>query len=166
VARTPVPLGLSAQPAHPARARSPFLSLSWRARPVGAAASPARAPAPSLSLLVGPLCQLPRPRVTALPSCAHRELRAHVARRALNRPALGHLSPRAPLTLPLPQLRTCRASFQPPTLRARQGGAAVVRRRPKPVSPSMSEPCRALCHGELCLDVRNSGHALISPLPP
>ncbi|KAL5668671.1 hypothetical protein ACJX0J_020892, partial [Zea mays] len=30
-----------------------------------AAALPARAPAPSLSLLAGPLCQLPRPRVTA-----------------------------------------------------------------------------------------------------
>jgi hypothetical protein len=115
VARTPVPLGLSAQPAYSARAPvSPSLSLSWQARPVGAAAFPARAPAPSLSLLAGPLCQLPRPRVTALSSCAHRGLRAHVARRARNRPALGHLSPRAPLTLSLPHLRTCRTSFQPP----------------------------------------------------
>jgi hypothetical protein len=63
---------------------------------------------------MGPLCQLPRPRVTARPSCAHRGLRAHVARKARNRPALGHLSPRASLTLSLPPLRTCRTPFQPP----------------------------------------------------
>jgi hypothetical protein len=146
VARTPVPLGLSAQPAHPARAPvPPFLSMSWRARPVGAAAFPARAPALSLSLLVGPLCQLPRPRVTALPSYAHRELRAHAARRARNHPALDHLSPRALLTLSLPHLCTCRASFQPPPrcAHAREESslpAAVpspfFRRRRSPAVPS------------------------------
>ena len=53
-----------------------------------------------------------------------------------------------------------------PTLRARQSAAAVTRRRPEPVSPSTPEPRRALCHGELRLDVRNPGHAPISPLPP
>jgi hypothetical protein len=99
----------------PARAPSSPLPLSVLAGPpVSVAAFPACAPAPSLSLLAGPLCQLPRPRVTARPSCAHRGLHAHVARRARNRPALGHLSPRAPLTLSLPHLRTCRTPFQPP----------------------------------------------------
>src|SRR5699024_9126745 len=110
---SPRPFG----PASPPRAHAAvpsFRSLSWRARPVSAAAFPTRAPAPSLSLLVGPLWQLPRPHVTALPSCAHHELRAHVGRSAHNRAALGNLSPRAPLTLSLPHLRTCRASFQPP----------------------------------------------------
>jgi hypothetical protein len=47
-----------------------------------------------------------------------------------------------------------------------QSAAAVTRRRPEPVSPSTSEPRRALCHGELRLDVRNPGHAPNSPLPP
>jgi hypothetical protein len=67
VAHTPAPLGLSAQPAHPARAPSPPpLPLSVLAGPpVSAAAFPARAPAPPLSLPAGPLCQFPRPRVTA-----------------------------------------------------------------------------------------------------
>jgi hypothetical protein len=111
---------------------TPFPSAFWPSRPIPRArpsplplsvlAGPPcqrgrfpRACARSLALSArGPLCQLPRPRVTALSSCAHRGLRAHVARRARNRPALGHLSPRAPLTLSLPHLRTCRTSFQPP----------------------------------------------------
>jgi hypothetical protein len=131
-------------PAGPFRARalSPLPLSVLAGPPVSAAAFLARAPAPSLSLLAGPLCQLPRPRVTARPSCAHRGLRANVARRARNRPALGHLSPRAPLTLSLPHLRTCRTSSQPPppTLRARQRGAAVPspfpRRRRSPAVPA------------------------------
>uniref|UniRef100_A0A804PI56 Small ribosomal subunit protein eS4 central region domain-containing protein n=1 Tax=Zea mays TaxID=4577 RepID=A0A804PI56_MAIZE len=53
-----------------------------------------------------------------------------------------------------------------PTLRACQSAGAITCRRPEPVSPSTSEPRRALCHGDLRLDVRNPGHAPISPLPP
>jgi hypothetical protein len=153
-------------PAGPFRARalSPLPLSVLAGPPVSAAAFLARAPAPSLSLLAGPLCQLPRPRVTARPSCAHRGLRANVARRARNRPALGHLSPRAPLTLSLPHLRTCRTSSQPPPPHA--ACTPERSRRPEPVSPSTSEPRRARCHGELCLDIRNSRHAPISPLPP
>jgi hypothetical protein len=80
------------------------------------------------------------------PSCAHRGLRAHVAREARNRPALGHLSPRASLTLfHPPHLRTCRTAFQPPPRCAHARAppplpAAVpspfLRRRRSPVVPS------------------------------
>jgi hypothetical protein len=138
---SPRPFGLAGA----SRARAPFppfLSLSWRARPSARLLSPRVHP---LSLLVGPLCQLPRPRVTACPTCVHRGLRAHVARRARNRPALGHLSPRAPLTLSLPHLRTCRTPFQPPPRCAHASEEpplpAVVpspfpRRRRSPAMPS------------------------------
>jgi hypothetical protein len=62
----------------------------------------------------GPPLSVPSSPCNRRPSCAYRSLRAHVAREARNRPALGHLSPRASLTLSPPQLRTCRTPFHPP----------------------------------------------------
>jgi hypothetical protein len=62
----------------------------------------------------GPPLSVPSSPCNRRPSCAYRSLRAHVAREARNRPALGHLSPRASLTLSPPHLRTCRTPFQPP----------------------------------------------------
>jgi hypothetical protein len=133
---SPRPFG----PGGPSRARAlSSLPLSVLAGPpVSVAAFPARAPAPSLSLLTGPLCQLPRPCVTALPSCACRGLRAHVARRARNRPALDHLSPAHPLPPSFAHLQNPFSTS--PTLRARQRGAAVARRRPEPVSRRRRSP--------------------------
>jgi hypothetical protein len=100
-------------PAGPSRARAPFpLPLSVLAGPpVSAAAFPARALAPSAR---GPPLSVPSSPRNRRPSCARRGLRAHVARKARNRPALGHLSPRASLTLSFPHLCTCRTPFQPP----------------------------------------------------
>jgi hypothetical protein len=114
VAYTPAPLGLSAQSAHPAHARPPPSSLC----PCGPTRQRGRFPsacARSLALSArGPPLSAPSSPRNRRPSCAHRGLRAHVARKARNRPALGHLSPRASLTLFPPHLRTCRTPFQPP----------------------------------------------------
>jgi hypothetical protein len=93
------------------------------------------------------------------PSCACRGLRAHVTREARHHPALGHLSPepRSP-TLP-PSFAHLQSPLPTsPTPRTRHSTAAITRRRPESVSPSTLEPRRALCHGELRLDVRNPGH--------
>jgi hypothetical protein len=149
------------------RARLPPSSLC----PGGPAHQRGRFPsacARSLALSArGPPLSAPSSPGNRRPSCAHRGLRAHVAREARNRPALGHLSPRASLTLFPPSFAHLQNPFSTsPTLRARQSAAAVTRRCPEPISPSTSEPRRALCHGELRLDVRNPGHAPISPLPP
>jgi hypothetical protein len=100
-------------------ARNPFSS-----RPFGPAGPPRARPLPlSLSALAGPSCQryhFPRAcaRSLSLSACgpplsapssprnrppelrAHRGLRAHVARRARNRPALGHLRPQSPTHSP------------------------------------------------------------------
>jgi hypothetical protein len=76
---SPRPFG----PAGPSRARAlppPPLPLSVLAGPpVSAATFPACAPAPSLSLPAGPLCQFPRPRVTAA-RAARAEVSAPTAR--------------------------------------------------------------------------------------
>jgi hypothetical protein len=161
---SPRPFG----PTGPSRARAfpPLLSLSWRARSSARPLSQRVRPLLALSARGPPLSAPSSPRNRCL-SCAHRGLRAHVAREARNRPALGHLSPRASLTLFPPSFAHLQNPFSTsPTLRARQSAAAVTRRCPEPISPSTSEPRRALCHGELRLDVRNPGHAPISPLPP
>jgi hypothetical protein len=114
----------------------------------------------------GPPLSVPSSPCNRRPSCAYRSLRAHVAREARNRPALGHLSPRASLTLsPL----IC-APAEPLFNLPHAARTPERRRRCPPPSrarfPSTSEPRRALRHGELRLDVRNSGHAPISPVPP
>jgi hypothetical protein len=77
------------------------------------------------------------------------------------------LEPRASLALS-PSLICAPADPSPtsPTLRTRQSVAAIKPPPPELVPPSPLEPRRALCHGELRPDVRNSGRAPISPLPP
>jgi hypothetical protein len=93
---SPRPFG----PTGPSRARAfPPSSLC----PGGPARQRGRSPsacARSLALSArGPPLSAPSSPRNRRPSCAHRGLRAHVAREARNRPALGHLSPRASLTL-------------------------------------------------------------------
>jgi hypothetical protein len=162
-AHNPAPPPRPFGPAGPIpRARlSPLLSLPWRARPSLRPPSPRPRPLSSLSLLAGPGCQLLHPRVTAARAARCRGLRAHVARGARNHPASVTRAQSLARPLPLPHLRTCRPLSRLP----HAAHTPEHRRRPEPVSPSTSEPRRALCHGELRLDVRNPGHAPIPPPP-
>jgi hypothetical protein len=107
------------RPSRPSPARAPSPppppSLCPPGPPVSAPVLPASAPAfPSLSLPAGPGCQLLRLRVTAAPVRACRGLRAHVAREARNRLALGHLSPKPSSPSPPPSFAHLQAPLSPP----------------------------------------------------
>jgi hypothetical protein len=112
---SPRPFG----PAGPSPARAPFPPPPPSSFcPGGPARQRGRFPracARSLALSArGPPVSVPSSPRNRRPCCARRGLRAHVAHKARNCPALDHWSPRASLTLSFPHLRTCRTPFQPP----------------------------------------------------
>jgi hypothetical protein len=162
---SPRPFG----PAGPPRARLLPLFLS---APVGPPCPRCRFPcacARSLSLSAcGPPLSAPSsPRKRPPELRAHRGLRAHVARRARNCPAHVHLRPPEPHSLfPPPSFAHLQSLISTPRVARPPGRSRRCPLLSQARFPSKSEPCCALCHGELCLDVRNSGHAPISPLPP
>jgi hypothetical protein len=105
---------------------------------------------------------------------ARRGLRAHVARRARNHPALDHLKLPEPHSLSLPYSHI-RENPQPSVVRTPERSrhcspptracSAAVHRRPKLVPPPMLRPHHALCHGKFRLDIRSSERTPIRPLP-